>query len=71
VTLIHGEQDGNAPFETAIDYCALYLAWRFVGYPEAGQFVAHVRWPDVLDLIEATLAPALAGPAVDALPPPG
>ena len=24
VTLIHGEQDGNAPFETALEYCAMY-----------------------------------------------
>ena len=24
VTLIHGEQDGNAPFQTALEYCAMY-----------------------------------------------
>jgi pimeloyl-ACP methyl ester carboxylesterase len=58
VTLIHGEQDGNAPFETALDYCAMYPAWRYVAYPDEGEFVAHVRWADVLDLIEASLPPA-------------
>ena len=70
MTLIHGEQDGNAPFETALDYCAMYPAWRFVGYPDEGEFVAHVRWPEVLDLIEQSFAPALAGAPGEALPPP-
>jgi hypothetical protein len=58
VTLIHGEQDGNAPFETALDYCAMYPAWRYVGYPDEGEFVAHVRWREVFDLIEAAFPPA-------------
>jgi pimeloyl-ACP methyl ester carboxylesterase len=71
VTLIHGEQDGNAPFETALDYCALYPAWRFISYPDEGEFVAHVRWPEVFDLIEAALGPALANPTTETLPPPG
>ncbi len=57
VTLIHGEQDGNAPFETALEYSAMYPAWRLVNYPEEGQFVAHVRWRDVLDLVEQAYAP--------------
>ncbi len=59
VTLIHGEQDANAPFETALDYCGLYPAWRFLGYHDEGEFVAHVRWPEVLDLIEAALVPTI------------
>jgi pimeloyl-ACP methyl ester carboxylesterase len=60
VTLIHGEQDGNAPFETAFEYCAMYPSWRYVGYPDEGELVAHVRWADVLDLIEQALAGATA-----------
>jgi pimeloyl-ACP methyl ester carboxylesterase len=68
VTLIHGEQDGNAPFETALEYCAMYPAWRYIAYPYEGEFVAHVRWPDVLDRIERAFAPALSG-APDRPPP--
>ena len=52
VTLIHGEQDCNAPFETALEYAATYPEWRVVSYPDEGQFVAHVRWRDVLDLVK-------------------
>jgi len=59
VTLIHGEQDANAPFATALDYCAMYPSWRFIGYPDEGELVAHVRWADVLDLIEQTLDASL------------
>lgn len=55
VTLIHGEQDGNAPFETALEYCGMYSHWRCIGYPDEGELVAHVRWADVLDLIEQAL----------------
>jgi len=55
VTLIHGEQDGNAPIETALDYCSRYPAWRSVTFPDEGEFVAHVRWREVLDLVEASL----------------
>ncbi len=62
VTLIHGEQDSNAPFETAHDYCAIYPSWRYIGFPDEGQFVAHARWRDVLDLIETSMPPALPGP---------
>lgn len=51
VTLIHGEQDGNAPVETALEYCAMYPDWRFMAWPDAGELVAHVHWPKVLDLI--------------------
>ena len=68
MTLIHGEQDGNAPFETALEYCAMYPAWRFVAYPDEGEFVAHVRWPEVLDMIEQAYSPALERPAIDATP---
>jgi pimeloyl-ACP methyl ester carboxylesterase len=60
VTLIHGEQDANAPFETALDYCALYPAWRYVGFPDEGELVAHVRWREVLGMIEEAAAPVLA-----------
>lgn len=55
VTLIHGEQDGNAPFETARDYCAMYPRWRYIGFPDEGQLVALARWPEVLDTIEAAM----------------
>ena len=59
VTLIHGEQDGNAPFETALEYSAIYPAWRLLSYPDEGEFVGHVRWRDVLDRIEQALVPSL------------
>jgi len=59
VTLIHGEQDANAPFETALEYCAMYPGWRYIGYPEEGELVAHVRWANVLDLIEQSLGSLL------------
>jgi len=62
VTLIHGEQDANAPFETALEYCAMYPGWRYVGYPDEGELVAHVRWTDVFDLIEQALGSFLSGP---------
>lgn len=68
VTLIHGEQDGNAPFETALEYCALYPGWRYVAWPDEGEFVAHVRWREVLDLIEAACAPAPGLPPRPGLP---
>jgi pimeloyl-ACP methyl ester carboxylesterase/DNA-binding CsgD family transcriptional regulator len=63
VTLIHGEQDGTSPFETALEYCAMYPNWRFVGYPDEGELVAHVRWTDVLNLVEQALGSSLPGPA--------
>jgi pimeloyl-ACP methyl ester carboxylesterase/DNA-binding CsgD family transcriptional regulator len=63
VTLIHGEQDGTSPFETALEYCAMYPNWRFIGYPDEGELVAHVRWTDVLDLVEQALGSSLPGPA--------
>lgn len=36
VVLAHGELDGNTPIETALDYCAKYPTWRYVGYPVEG-----------------------------------
>ena len=70
VTLIHGEQDGNAPFETALEYCAMYPAWRLVAWPDEGEFVAHVHWREVLDLIGEAFAPA-SPDAPAKIPPPG
>ena len=61
VTLIHGEQDGNAPVETALEYCAMYPDWRFMSWPDAGELVAHAHWPKVLDLIGEAWAPASPG----------
>ena len=51
VTLIHGAQDGNAPFATAQDYCALYPEWRLIEHPDEGQLVGYVRWREVFDLL--------------------
>jgi pimeloyl-ACP methyl ester carboxylesterase/DNA-binding CsgD family transcriptional regulator len=59
VTLIHGHQDGNAPFETALEYCAMYPDWRCVAWPDEGQLVAHVHWPDVLDMVGQAWAPTV------------
>jgi pimeloyl-ACP methyl ester carboxylesterase/DNA-binding CsgD family transcriptional regulator len=55
VTLIHGEQDGNAPFETAREYCAMYPKWRYIGFPDEGQLVALARWPEVFDIVEQAM----------------
>lgn len=69
VTLIHGEQDGNAPIETALEYCAMYPAWRFISWPDAGQLVAYLHWREVLDLISEAYVPASPdGLPVDQLP---
>ena len=57
VTLIHGEQDGNAPFETALEYWAMYPGWRYVAWPDEGELVAHVHWREVLALVETAFAP--------------
>jgi pimeloyl-ACP methyl ester carboxylesterase len=57
VTLIHGEQDGNCPAATAREYCAMHSHWRYIGFPDAGTLLAHVRWRDVFDLIEQSFAP--------------
>lgn len=62
VTLVHGEQDGNAPYETALEYCAMYPRWRYVGFRDEGQFVAYARWREVFDIVEAA---ALASPALE------
>ena len=70
VTLIHGEQDANAPFETALEYRAMYPGWRYVSFPDEGEFVAHVRWREVLDLIETGFAPEALAPQLK-LPSPG
>jgi pimeloyl-ACP methyl ester carboxylesterase/DNA-binding CsgD family transcriptional regulator len=59
VTLIHGEQDGNAPFETALEYCAMYPSWHYVGYPDDGELVAHVRHAEVLALVDQATARAI------------
>jgi pimeloyl-ACP methyl ester carboxylesterase/DNA-binding CsgD family transcriptional regulator len=59
VTLIHGEQDGNCPAATALEYCAMYPHWRYIGYPDEGTLVAHVRWRDVFDRIEQAFGPTL------------
>ena len=59
VTLIHGKQDGNAPFETARDYCTMHPGWHLVAWPDEGELVAHVHWREVLDLIEQAWTPVL------------
>jgi pimeloyl-ACP methyl ester carboxylesterase len=59
VTLVHGEQDGNCPAATALEYCAMYPAWRYIGFPDEGTLVTHVRWADIFDLIEQSFAPPL------------
>lgn len=68
VTLIHGEQDGNAPFETALDYCAMYSAWRRLSWSDEGELVAHVHWREVLDLISQAWTPQMARELRPSLP---
>jgi pimeloyl-ACP methyl ester carboxylesterase/DNA-binding CsgD family transcriptional regulator len=53
VTLLHGAQDMNAPLDTAQEYCGRYPQWRLRVFPDEGQYVGLVRWPELLDLIEA------------------
>ncbi len=52
VILVHGEQDGVAPHATALDYCAMYPSWRYIGFPDEGGLVGFTRWRDVLDLVD-------------------
>jgi pimeloyl-ACP methyl ester carboxylesterase len=61
VTLIHGEQDGNSPIETARDYARLHPDWRFLGIASAGQLLAHSHWAEVLDLVDAAAGAADSG----------
>jgi pimeloyl-ACP methyl ester carboxylesterase/DNA-binding NarL/FixJ family response regulator len=61
VVLMHGEEDGNAPIETARDYAALHPRWRLVSYPGEGQLVGYSRWRDLLDHVEAMM-PARPAP---------
>ena len=44
----------------------MYPDWRYIGYPDEGELVAHVRWRDVFDLIEQALATHLPAPADEA-----
>ena len=69
VTLIHGHQDGNAPFETALEYCAMYPEWRCVAWPDEGELVAHVHWPEVLDMVGQAWAPTVPPDPRSCLPP--
>jgi hypothetical protein len=41
----------------------MYPNWRFISYPDEGELVAHVRWTDVLDLVEQALGSSRPGPA--------
>lgn len=63
VVLVHGECDGNAPHATALDYCAMYPAWRYLGFPDDGQLVCHTRCNEVLELVDR----GPAGPQAAAL----
>ena len=70
VTLIHGEQDGNAPFETALDYCAMYPALALHRLPRRGRVrrprpLARGARPD-----RGRPGPGARRPRRDALPPP-
>jgi pimeloyl-ACP methyl ester carboxylesterase len=57
VTLVHGAHDLNAPLETARDYCARYPRWRLIVFPDEGQYVGLVRWPELLDLVARRALP--------------
>lgn len=55
VTLLHGEEDGNNPYETAREMVESYLGWRFTGRPGAGQLAVYVCWDEALALLCRTL----------------
>jgi hypothetical protein len=38
----------------------MYPKWRYVGFPDEGQLVAHARWRVVFDIVDAAMeAPSL------------
>lgn len=51
VTLLHGEEDGNNPFETAQEIAESYGGWRFLSRAHAGQLAVYTCWDDVLTLL--------------------
>lgn len=51
VTLLHGEEDGNNPYETAREMAESYPSWKFIGRERTGQLILYTCWDDVLALL--------------------
>lgn len=64
VTLLHGEEDGNNPFETAQEIARTYPSWRFLSRPHTGQLAVYSCWDDVVTLLCQALEDADLGSLV-------
>lgn len=62
VTLLHGEEDGNNPYETAREMAETYLSWQFIGREGTGQLIVYTCWDDVLILLCRALEDGAPGP---------
>lgn len=62
VTLLHGEEDGNNPYETAREMAEAYPAWRFIACQEVGQLALYTCWDRVLSLLCQMLEDAAVRP---------
>jgi DNA-binding CsgD family transcriptional regulator len=51
VTLIHGTKDTNCSFEDAVVHQARHPSWRLMAFVDAGNFVHHAHWPEMLGAI--------------------
>jgi pimeloyl-ACP methyl ester carboxylesterase/DNA-binding NarL/FixJ family response regulator len=51
VTLFHGEDDHNCPYELAAEICRRHEGWRLLGFPDTGHLACHVHWRPLLQLI--------------------
>jgi pimeloyl-ACP methyl ester carboxylesterase len=57
VTLFHGEQDPNCPFEAAAELSRRYEGWRLLSFPDAGHFACHVHWRPLVQVIADSVLP--------------
>jgi alpha-beta hydrolase superfamily lysophospholipase len=53
VTLIHGMMDTNCAFEDAVANQARHPDWTLMAFAEAGSFVHHAHWPEMLAAVAA------------------
>jgi pimeloyl-ACP methyl ester carboxylesterase/DNA-binding CsgD family transcriptional regulator len=55
VTLMHGEQDPNSSFQSAVQHCQKHPGWRMISFPDAGHFVHHAHWRQVVQIIAESI----------------
>jgi len=55
VTLVHGEQDTNSSYESAAEHSERHPDWQMISFPNAGNFVHHVHWRSLVEIIADNL----------------